>query len=307
MTRERVVVSGATGLVGRRLVEHLAERGTPVTALTRDLGAGAERVDGRAVLAQWDGTTFPAEALGGARAVVHLAGEPVFGGRLTAARRRKIFDSRIDTTRSLVDALTTLPEAQRPEVLICASAVGFYGNRGDDLLNEDAGPGEGFLAEVCQAWEKEASGADALGVRRASLRIGIVLSRAGGALPLLTLPFRFGLGGRLGDGKQWFPWIHLDDLVRLLVAALDDERYCGAINAVSPNPVRNAELTKAVATTLHRPALLPVPAFAIRAALGGLADELLGSRRVVPSRALEHGFRFETERVEDALEAELAG
>ncbi len=304
-TGPRTVVSGATGLVGRRLVTQLLDAGGAVTALTRSLCTGAGAVDGRALLARWDGRHLEPEVLENAAAVVHLAGEPVFGGRLTAKRRQRIFASRVDSTRSIVEALARLPAERRPAVLVCASAVGYYASAGNAELSEGAAPGDGFLSEVCQAWEQAAAGVEALGVRRVSLRIGIVLSREGGALPMLALPFRFGLGGRLGDGRQWVPWIDRDDLVALAIVALTDERYRGALNAVAPNPVTNAELSRAVARTLRRPAFLPVPGFAIRAALGGLADELLGSRRVVPERALDLGFHFAVTRIEDALAREL--
>ena len=305
MSGSRTVVSGATGLVGRPLVTRLLDAGGAVTALTRDLAAGAGALDGRALLARWDGLRVEPEVLEGATAVVHLAGEPVFAGPLTAKRRRRIFASRVESAQSMVEALGRLPAERRPAVLVCASAVGYYAPAGDTRLAEGAASGTGFLAEVCRAWERAAAGAEALGVRRVSLRIGIVLSREGGALPRLALPFRLGLGGRLGDGRQWVPWIDRDDLVALAAAALSDERYRGALNAVAPNPLTNAELSRAVARALRRPSLLPVPGFAIRTAFGGLADELLGSRRVVPQRALELGFRFATERAEDVLAREL--
>ena len=173
-------------------------------------------------------------------------------------------------------AIGALPAPQRPRVLVSASAVGYYGSRGDEILDEDAAPGQGFLAEVCRAWEAEALAAARHGVRCVVLRIGIVLAREGGALPRMALPFRAGLGGRLGDGRQWFPWIHADDVVSLIRAALRDDAYTGPVNAVAPEPVRNAELTRALARVLHRPALFAVPAFALRAALGELSGELLG-------------------------------
>jgi uncharacterized protein (TIGR01777 family) len=237
--------------------------------------------------------------------VVHLAGEPVFGGRLTATRRALILASRVESTRSLVHAIGALPAPERPRVLVSASAVGYYRSRGDQPLDEDASPGEGFLAEVCRAWEAEALAAARHGTRCVVLRIGIVLAREGGALPRMALPFRAGLGGRLGDGRQWFPWIHVDDVVSLIGAALRDEGYTGPVNAVAPEPIRNAELTRALARALHRPALFAVPAFALRAALGELSGELLGSRRCVPRRALARGFVFAHPGIASALAAEL--
>jgi uncharacterized protein len=298
----RVVVSGATGLVGRRLVAALAERGVAVRALTRHPGEG--RLPG-AESVGWDGVHPGAEALAGCDAVVHLAGEPVFGGRPTPERRRRIRASRIDSSRALAAAIAALPGAMRPRALVCASAVGYYGSRGEERLDEAAAPGDGFLARVCVDWEAAAREAEPLGVRVVCLRIGIVLAREGGALPRMALPFRVGLGGRLGDGRQWVPWVHVDDLVGLAVAALADEAWSGPVNATAPEPVRNAELASALGRALHRPALLPVPALAIRLALGELAGELLDSRRVLPRAALARGFAFRYERIGDALAAEL--
>ena len=188
---------------------------------------------------------------------------------------------------------------------MCASAVGYYGSRGDEILEESATPGRGFLADVCVAWEEAARAAADLGVRTASLRIGIVLAREGGALVPMARAFQLCVGGRLGDGRQWFPWIHVDDLVAMLRAAIEDDRWAGAFNAVAPNPVRNEELTRTLAATVRRPALIPVPAFALRALLGELADELLGSRRAVPVRATALGFRFRVQQLAEALESEL--
>lgn len=300
-----VLISGATGLVGRRLVPALASSGIAVRILSRDPSRAASELPG-ARAHGWDGRQWPAEALSGAHAVVHLAGEPVFAGPLTASRRARIRDSRVASTAALVDALEALPESARPQTLLCASAVGYYGSRGDAVLDETASPGSGFLAEVCVDWEAAAERATALGMRVVRLRIGIVLAREGGALPLMAIPFRLGLGGPLGDGQQWVPWIHAEDLVRLAVYLLDDAQISGPVNAVSPDPVRNEVLSQAIARALHRPSLLRVPAFALRLGLGDLANELLGSRRCVPRRAEEAGFGFSHPSLEDALAEELA-
>ncbi len=300
------LISGATGLVGSRLTASLLADGLVVRALTRNLQSASARMDPKALLVRWDGMRVPVDAVNGVDAIVHLAGEPVFGGLLTAGRRRLVYGSRVESTRSLVKAIGALPESSRPAVLVNASAVGYYGSRGDEELAEDAGPGEGFLAEVCRDWEDAAREAETLGVRCVLLRIGIVLAREGGALPMMARPFRLGLGGRLGNGRQWFPWIHVDDLVSLIREAVRDERFRGAVNAVAPEPVRNRDLTRVLAAQLDRPALLPVPGFALRAALGELSAELLGSRRVVPRQAREHGFAFRYPAIEEALGAELA-
>ena len=299
------LISGATGLVGSRLSASLLSDGLVVRALTRDLKSASARMDPKALLVRWDGTRVPVDAVNGVDAIVHLAGEPVFGGLLTAGRKRLIYASRVESTRSLVKAIGALPESGRPAVLVNASAVGYYGSRGDEELAEDAECGEGFLADVCRDWEEAAFEAESLGVRCVALRIGIVLAREGGALPMMARPFRLALGGRLGNGRQWFPWIHVDDLVALIRETLSDDRYRGAVNAVAPEPVRNRDLTRQLAGQLGRPAFLPVPGFALRAVLGELSSELLGSRRVVPRQARDRGFAFRYPAIEEALSAEL--
>lgn len=300
-----VLISGATGLIGARLVAALQGQGQPVRALTRrpesaqGLGSGTQVVG-------WDGRTATAAHVSGCSAVVHLAGEPVFGGRLTASRRARILDSRVETTRSFVEALGQTPQEERPAAFLCASAVGYYGSRGDEPLDEGSASGDGFLADVCRQWEAAARPAEDCGVRVVSLRFGIVLAREGGALAMMALPFRYGLGGRLGDGRQWVPWIHVDDAVGLVLAALRDERYRGPVNVVAPEPARNSELTASLARTLRRPAVIPVPGFALRTALGELSGELLGSRRAIPAVALSHAFPFAHRTLDSALATELA-
>jgi uncharacterized protein len=302
--RREILVTGGTGLIGGRLLRALARNGVAVRALTR-------RPDGAPTLAGphrwlgWDGRSAPPEAVAGAAGVVHLAGEPVFAGRLTPARREKIRESRVASTRSLVAAIGGLPPPHRPRVLLSASGVGYYAAGGDGILDEDSAPGEGFLAAVCRAWEAEALAAAQHGVRCVVLRIGVVLAREGGALPLMARPFRFGLGGRLGDGRQWVPWIHVDDVVSLIRAALGDDAWTGPVNAVAPQPVRNVELTRALGRVLHRPAFFAVPAFALRAALGEFSGELLDSRRCAPRAALARGFAFAHPELASALAAEL--
>jgi uncharacterized protein (TIGR01777 family) len=249
----------------------------------------------------WDGCTLAAAALDGTDAVVHLAGEPIFGGLPTRARRERMWTSRIDSTQSLVQRIAELPSSGRPRTLVCASAVGFYGDRGEEELTEDAASGAGFLADLCVAWEEAARRAEQLGLRVVRLRFGVVLSRAGGALPVLTRAFRLGLGGRIGSGQQWFSWVHLEDAVALGLRALEDARLGGPLNVVSPEPVRNADFTRALARALRRPALLPAPAFAVRLALRELSAELLGSRRVLPARAQALGHHFAFPHLPSAL------
>lgn len=299
-----IVLSGATGLVGGTLAASLAEAGWGVRALTRRPRTARFPSEVRAV--GWNGLEVENSTLAWASAVIHLAGEPIFGGRLSRYRRHRIRESRVASTRSLVAALGRLSPAERPRTLICASAVGYYGSRGDEILEESAEPGEGFLADICVDWESAAQLARRHEVRVVCLRIGVVLAREGGALPRLLLPFRMGLGGRLGSGRQWFPWIHLQDLVALLHATIEDESWSGAVNATSPQAVTNADFTRALGEQLGRRTPLPVPAFALRSALGELSGELLGSRRVVPRVAHDRGFQFQHASLEGAL-ADLLG
>jgi uncharacterized protein (TIGR01777 family) len=299
----RILVTGASGLVGGRLVGVLLDDGFEVRATTRR--PDRVRFPAGVLPVGWDGTDLAEHELAGCAALVHLAGEPVFAFPMNAARRERILASRVDSTRALVRALARISPADRPRVLVCASAVGYYGDRGEEELPEGVPPGSGFLADVCVAWEAEAAAAAASSVRVVCLRIGIVLAREGGALAALARVFRVGLGGRIGRGRQWVPWIHVDDLVGMIRSAVSDERWQGAVNAVAPNPVRNHELTRTLARVVRRPALLPVPALPLRLALGDLAGELLGSRKVIPARARELGYRFAHETLEGALRAEL--
>lgn len=300
----RVLVTGATGLLGAALVARLRGRGATVTALARDPARALAAVPGLARAWPWRAEApVPPEALSEVDAVVHLAGEPVVG-RWTAAKRRAIRDTRVDGTRRLVDALAASP--RRPATLVAASAIGLYGERGDEVLTEASPPGAGFLADVCRAWEGEAARARDLGVRVVHLRIGLVLDPAGGALGAMLAPFRLGLGGPLGPGRQWWPWIHRDDLTDLLELALGRDDLDGPLNATAPEPARQADLARALARALGRPAVLPAPSLALRLALGGFSDELLTSRRVHPWRALELGHTFRFPRLEAAL-ADLLG
>lgn len=298
-----VLLTGGTGLIGRRLRRRLEGRSLRILSRHPERVQTGPQEEARG----WDGRRVLPAHLAGCGAVVHLAGEPLFGGLPTAERLARIRASRIDSTRSVVEALGALPEAERPAVFVCASAVGYYGDRGEEELDESAPPGQGFLPELCRDWEAEAARAGALGVRVVSPRTGVVLAREGGALAILARVFRLGLGGPVGDGRQWFPWIHVDDEVALLVHALEDPALEGAVNAVAPEAVRNAELTRTLAACLHRPAVLRVPGFALRLALGPLGRELLDSRRVRPAKALAAGFPFQRPRLEEALAAELGG
>jgi hypothetical protein len=234
--------------------------------------------------------------LAGCDAVIHLAGEPV-AQRWTGAARRKILESREEGTRRLVASLRNHP----PNVLVSASAVGYYGSCGDEILTEQAPPASDFLGQVAVAWEREALEAEKLGVRVVRLRIGMVLGAGGGALARMLLPFRLGVGGRIGNGRQWMSWIHIDDLCDLIAFVLPESTLRGALNATSPNPVTNAEFTQALARAVHRPALLPVPAFALKLLFGEMAEVILASQRVIPQAALRAGFEFRYPDIASAL------
>ncbi len=282
-----VVITGATGFIGRRLTAALLAGGHSVRALSRRAGGSLPQ---NVAAFAWDAMKEapPREALEGADAVVHLAGETV-AQRWTPEAKRRIRESRVGGTRRLVEALGALPA--RPSVFVCASATGIYGSRGGERLTESSPPASGFLAEVVKAWESEADAAASLGIRVVKPRIGVVLAAHGGALARMLTPFRLGLGGTLGWGDQWMSWIHLDDLTALIRFALE-RPVSGVLNAVAPNPATNAEFTRTLAAELHRPALFPVPPFALRAAFGEMARVMLDSQRVYPEAALAAGFGF---------------
>lgn len=242
----------------------------------------------------------PAEAFEGCQAVFHLAGEPVAEGRWTKAKKANIRDSRVEGTKHLVEALRELE--RRPEVLVSASAVGIYGSRGDEVLAESATAAEGFLADVCRAWEAEALAAEDLGMRVVTIRIGLVLGAQGGALARMLPLFKLCAGGRLGHGRQWMPWIHVDDLAALFLYCAQSETLSGAVNGSAPDPVTNRHFTKALASAVGRPALFPAPAFALRVGLGEFSEVLLASQRAVPDKALSAGFEFEHPTIETALQ-----
>jgi hypothetical protein len=305
-----VTVTGATGLIGRPLVAALLERGCEVTVLSREPRRAHARLgsvgDAPAVEAvRWSppAEAAPAAALAGRDAVINLAGESI-ARRWSAAAMSAIRDSRVTGTRNLVAGLSACEP--RPQVLLSASAVGFYGPHGEEPLDEEAPPGQDFLAEVCVAWEAEAERATGLGMRVVRARTGIVLSALGGALAQMLTPFRLGLGGRIAGGRQYMSWIHIDDHVALLLAALEDERFVGALNATAPAPVTNAEFTRSLARAVHRPAPFAVPAVALQAVYGQMSQLLTTGARVLPARALMHGFHFARPELDEALAAALS-
>jgi uncharacterized protein len=301
----KILVTGSTGLVGTPLAVELKRDGHTVCRLVRPETKAESQRNSDGFDVKWDPTTGElGGAAVGADAVVNLGGASVAEGRWTSKRKKQLRTSRVDNTRALVNALAKM--AARPRVLISASAVGYYGNRGDEMLREESGPGNDFLGELAKDWEAEAHKAQALGIRVVLSRFGVILAKNGGALPTMARPFRLGVGGRLGSGQQWMSWITLVDVVAILRLALENEGMRGAVNVVSAEPVRNADFTKALAKALHRPALFPAPAFALRLALGEMADALLlSSQRVVPEKLDKLGYRFVNPDLEGALASVL--
>lgn len=292
----RVAVSGASGLVGSSLVPFLTAGGHGVLRMVRREPRAADEV-------RWSAEgsgMVDTKRLEGLDAFVHLAGEGIADGRWSAARKARIESSRVAGTRAIAEGLARLEH--KPSVLVCASGSGFYGDRGEEELDEDSARGTGFLPDVCERWEAAAAPARDAGIRVVHARIGIVLTPCGGALPRMLTPFRAGLGGPIGDGRQWWRWIAIDDLVAVLHRAILDESLSGAVNAVAPTPVRCGDFGRALGRALSRPAILPLPAFAARAMLGEMADPLLlASARVVPRRLQEAGFRFAWPELDGAL------
>jgi len=292
----KILISGASGLVGEALSRELAKDGHTVARFVRP-GRAASAGD-----VQWDPMTAHADvpAREGADVVVNLNGAGIGDARWTPARKSVLRSSRIDSTRVLVDALAQM--RRKPLLFISASATGYYGNRGDEILTESSEGGFDFLALLARDWEAEAMRAATCGIRTVILRFGVVLSAEGGALARMLTPFRFGVGGRLGSGLQWMSWIALEDVVEVVRAVIANERISGPLNLVAPNPVRNSEFTRIAASLLHRPAMFPAPAFALRIALGGMADLLLlASQRALPEKLIAAGYSFRFANLEAAL------
>jgi len=292
----KCIVSGGRGFIGRHVVDSLLRDHHYVAVWSREPGGETRTAVGAFF---WDplGAEPAEESLTDYDAVIHLAGEPV-AQRWTAEAKQKIRDSRVLGTKRLVDALTKV--RQRPKVLVCASAIGFYGSRGDEELREDSGPGTGFLAEVCRDWEREADHAADLGMRVVKLRIGVVLGRGGGALAAMLPAFRSFLGGRMGSGRQWISWIHVDDVAEMVKWAVAGDAS-GAVNAVAPSPVRNSEFARELGETLGRPAFLQIPGALLRLGLGEMSEVVLGSDRVLPNVATKAGFEWKFPSLEQAL------
>ncbi|MCA9065827.1 MAG: TIGR01777 family oxidoreductase [Planctomycetaceae bacterium] len=298
----RIAVSGSRGLVGRPLCELLTAGGHDVRSILRN----PQHDSGKDVIWTPERGVDNPERFQGVDTIIHLAGESIAAGRWTPTLKAKIRDSRVDGTARLVDGLAKCE--QRPSTLICASAIGYYGDRGDTVLEESAAPGTGFLPEVCVAWEQAAQRATELGIRVVNIRIGVVLARNGGALAKMLLPFKLGLGGIVGNGRQYWSWIGLTDLIRIIEFAASNSAVIGPVNAVSPHSSTNSEFTRTLGQVLHRPTIFPMPAFAAKLLLGEMAqDLLLASSRVVPQVLLQHGFQFSCPDLRQCLEHELIG
>jgi hypothetical protein len=297
----QVVITGGTGFVGRTLAGKLAAAGHRVTVLSRRTVAtpAAPGIE----IVRWNPIQPSPALFDGKDAVINLAGESIAVGRWTAARKQRILDSRVHPTRSLVSALKV--GENRLRVLINASATGYYGSRGDEDLDEESPAGSDFLARVCIAWEAEARTAEALGLRVVLTRLGMVLGRGGGVLAKMLLPFRLGLGGPLGSGRQWLSWVHLDDVVASILLALENETIRGPLNVTSPNPVRNREFTRTLGQVLRRPAYLPLPSPVLRLGLGEMADLLLTGQRALPVRLKSLGYNHRFPDLEEALRNEV--
>ena len=292
-----ITLTGASGFIGGPLIARLKAEGHQLHLL----GRGAPK-DATVKFSKWDANSNqqpPPETLANADAIIHLAGEPV-AQRWSADVKRRIRDSRVNGTRRLVDAIAAM-KGRRPQALIAASAIGYYGDRGNELLNESSKPGKGFLPEVCVEWEQAEQSAAQLGLRVTYLRIGIVLGHGGGALEQMLPFFKMGTGGRIGTGQQWMSWIHLDDLVGMLMHALHTETLSGPINGTAPNPVTNALFTHTLGDVIHRPAVIPVPTFGLRLLYGEMAQVLIEGQRVMPMVALNTGYQFRFPELKAAL------
>lgn len=296
----KVLISGGSGLVGSALTNALRADGHVVSHFIRPGGKAAPGD----VLWNPSRATVDVPALEAHDAIVHLSGASIADERWTDKRKAVLRSSRVDSTRVLVDSLTRLK--QPPRVFVCASAIGYYGDRGDELLTESSGYGNDFLAILCRAWEAEATRAAANRIRTVIARFGVILAAQGGALPRMLTPFKLGVGGRLGSGKQWISWVALEDVVKALRTAIDNGGVNGPVNVVAPQPVQNSEFTRVLASVLHRPAIFPAPAFALRLALGQMADALLlSSQRVQSEKLARIGYKFRCETLQSALEAIL--
>ena len=298
---KKVIVTGASGLIGSLLCKELINRGDAITIFTKSPDMTRIKIPGAADYVDWN-YRKPKDwqsIIDGKSAIIHLAGANISGKRWTKKHKKEIFDSRIISTQNLIKAIEN--STLKPECLIISSAVGYYGNAGDEILTETSPSGTDFLAEVCRDWEKESEIVDSLGIRRVNVRTGIVLSTEGGALKKMVLPFKLFIGGSLGNGKQWFPWIHIDDIIRIYIDALDNISIKGPINAAAPGIVSMKEFSKILGNTINRPSIFSVPKIILRLVIGKVTESILASQRVVPKALLDSGFKFKFENIQEAL------
>ncbi|MEW6195711.1 MAG: TIGR01777 family oxidoreductase [Bacteroidota bacterium] len=299
---KKILVTGATGLIGKKIVDKLIKRGDETVVLTRSVLAAQKILPNanRFIEFYYDRniTEELSDVINQSDAIIHLAGENIMAKRWTKEHKKIVIESRVKFTEKLVEKIKKT--GKKPKTFISASAVGFYGNRFDDV-DESSGKGSGFLPDVTNAWEKSTLPLDELGIRRVNVRIGIVFTNDGGALPKLVTPFKFFIGGSLGTGKQWIPWIHINDLVNIFLYALDNESINGAVNAVSPNPVTMNELSSKIGKVLHRPSFFRVPQFILKIILGESADSILEGAKVIPYKLNSAGFEFQFKYLKDAL------
>ncbi len=298
---KNIIVTGATGLIGKKLCEKLNKQGANVFVFTRNPENAKKVLPYMREYIKWNPMNISSwiDKINGKDAIINLAGENIMSRRWNEKHKKKITQSRLITTRALVNAINHVEN--RPAVFISASAIGYYGFTGNAEITEESKPGEDFLALLTQKWEREAIDVEYLGVRRVSIRIGVVLDKSGGALARMIIPFKFFAGGPLGSGKQWFSWIHIDDLVNLFLFALDNENMKGVYNATAPHPVRMKDFAKMLGKILHRPSILPVPGFVLKIMLGEGAEYLIKGSRVFPIKTLAAGFKFKYESAEAAL------
>jgi len=297
----KVVLAGGTGFIGKALHQRLMENGHEVILLTRSSNRLRFNLNGKTTIVSWDGRQVGdwAEQIEKADAFINLAGDPIVEGRWTRAKKERILTSRLQATRTLVAAIKHA--RKKPSVFINASAVGYYGNVAQGEVKENHPKGEGFLADVCEQWENEAQAVQSLGIRLVLIRTGVVLGRKGGALKKMITPFRFFMGGTLGSGEQWLPWIHIDDVTGGIIFSLEKYHVFGPINLTSPHPVPMREFSKALGKALHRPSWASVPSFVLRATLGELADTILEGQKVVPEKLLKAGYKFHYPSLQNAL------
>ncbi len=298
---KRIVITGATGLIGRKVCRQLSEKGHKLVVFTRSPYKARNIINSSAEFVEWDYKNIDSwkDHLCAADSIIHLAGESVMGGRWTDEHKKRVYNSRIKSTNAIVDAISRCNV--KPESFVCASAVGFYDDSIDKVFDENAEQGKGFLAKVTADWEKAAAAVEEFGVRRVSIRIGIVLDQNGGALEKMITPFRFFIGGPLGSGKQWFPWIHIQDIANLFVHSIENENVRGPLNGVSPGIVTMKEFSQTLGKVMNRPALFKVPEFMLKIILGEAASSVTRGSKLIPNKTLESGFNFVFNDAEDAL------